>query len=272
MNYKNEIRAIVFDYDGTLIDFSYHASEKTREALELLKDKEYKICLASGRPCFLALKAFYDVFGEYPLDYISGCNGTEFMDVRKNETVFINPLTREDVVRIGELFHDIEYLMLGIYEGERFLVNRMPENPVILEWMNARWLIPELYDYSMNDKERSKVMVLNDPKDREKERIRVKDLDLDRYNHAFSSPYCYEITPKGVDKASGIRYLADLLHCDTRQILSFGDMENDLPMLLNSTGVIMENASDQLKKLIPLRTGSVDQEGIYAFLKKNHLI
>ncbi|MBQ1306714.1 MAG: HAD hydrolase family protein, partial [Erysipelotrichaceae bacterium] len=97
-------------------------------------------------------------------------------------------------------------------------------------------------------------------------------LDLDRYNHAFSSPYCYEITPKGVDKASGIRYLADLLHCDTRQILSFGDMENDLPMLLNSTGVIMENASDQLKKLIPLRTGSVDQEGIYAFLKKNHLI
>ncbi|MBO4918552.1 MAG: HAD family phosphatase [Erysipelotrichaceae bacterium] len=272
MNYKEEIMAIVFDFDGTLIDFSYQASDFTRKALELLKEKDYKICLASGRPCFLALKAFYDVFGDYPLDYISGCNGTEFMDISKNETVFIYSLSKEDIIAIGKQFESTEYLTLGIYEEECFLVNRMPENPVILEWMNARWLKPVLYDYSGNDKERSKVIVLNDPKDREKEEILVKDLDLNRYNHAFSSPYCYEITPKGVDKAAGIRYLAEILNCETRQILSFGDMENDMPMLLNSTGVIMDNAAEKLKEMIPLHTGSVEKEGIYTFLSQNHLI
>ena len=72
MNYKDEIKAIMFDYDGTLIDFDYKASDYTKKALELLKDKDYKLCISSGRPCFLALKAFKDVFGEYPLDYIFG--------------------------------------------------------------------------------------------------------------------------------------------------------------------------------------------------------
>lgn len=38
MNYKDDIKAIVFDFDGTLIDFNYKASDYTRKALELLKD------------------------------------------------------------------------------------------------------------------------------------------------------------------------------------------------------------------------------------------
>ncbi|MBQ6478297.1 MAG: HAD family phosphatase [Erysipelotrichaceae bacterium] len=272
MNYSKEIKAIVFDFDGTLIDFNYQASEYTRTALERLKEKEYKIALASGRPCFLALKAFYDVFGDYPLNYVSGCNGSEFMDVETKVTEFINPLKKDDIAKIETVFHDIDYLTLGIYEEERFLVNRLPVNPVIMEWMNARWLKPEFYDYQNNDQERSKVLVLNDPVDRKREEELVAELDLDRYNHVFSSPYCYEITPKGVDKAAGIRKLADVLNCDPKQILSFGDMENDLPMLLNSTGVIMDNASESLKERIPLHTGSVDKEGIYTFLVQNHLI
>ena len=186
--------------------------------------------------------------------------------------MFIHPLEKEDIISIGKEFDDIRYLTLGIYEEERFLVNRMPDNPVISEWMQARWLKPVLYDYSKNDKERSKVIVLNDPKDRESEEEQVKKLDLDRFSHAFSSPYCYEITPKGVDKAEGIRHLAKLLKCDMKQILSFGDMENDLPMLQCSTGVVMDNASEKLKELIPLHTGRVDKEGIYTFLHQNHLI
>ena len=194
------------------------------------------------------------------------------MDVKKNNTELIDPLEAEDVKEIERIFTDYDYLTLGIYEEDSFLVNRISENPAIIEWMNARWLKPCLYDYQKNDKRRSKVIVLNDPKDREKEEELVKKLDLERFNHAFSSPYCYEITPKGIDKSAGIRYLAKLLKCDTRQILSFGDMENDLPMLLNSTGVIMDNAAEKLKNMIPLHTGAVDKEGIYAFLHQNHLI
>ena len=75
MNYKEEIKAIAFDFDGTLIDFNYQTTDYTKKALAELAKSEYKVCLSSGRPCFLAVKAFENSFGEYPLDYVFGCNG-----------------------------------------------------------------------------------------------------------------------------------------------------------------------------------------------------
>ena len=83
---------------------------------------------------------------------------------------------------------------------------------------------------------------------------------------------CFEITLKGVTKAKSIEYLSQLLDCEKKQILSFGDMENDMEMLKESTGVIMDNADESLKKQIPFHTSRVDELGIYEFLANNHLI
>ena len=49
-------------------------------------------------------------------------------------------------------------------------------------------------------------------------------------------------------------------------------MENDLPMLLNSTGVVMDNASDDIKSQVKLHTSAVDEYGVYEFLHENGLI
>lgn len=271
MNYRDDIKAIMFDFDGTLIDFNYRASDYTRIALEELKDKGYKLCLASGRPCFLALKAFIDIFGEYPLDYIFGCNCTEMMDVRKNEITMINPLSIDDVRYLGIVISQ-DYLVLGIYEETQFLINRTTDNEEIRKWLGARWLNPVEYDYSKNDKVRSKVIVLNDPADRDREIEYISTLDLSRFNAAYSSPYCLEIVPRDVSKAYACDILSKILGIDNSQILAFGDESNDIDMLKNCTGVIMGNARQEFLDMIPLHTASVDSEGIYAFLKENHLI
>ena len=92
------------------------------------------------------------------------------------------------------------------------------------------------------------------------------------YSAAYSSPMCYEIAPKGVNKAKSIERLASILGCNNNQILSFGDMPNDLPMLENSTGVVMDNASDEMKAKIKLHTSAVDKMGVYEFLNNNKLI
>ena len=273
MNYKDDIKAIVFDYDGTLIDFNYHASEYTKKALELLKDKDYKICLSSGRPCYLSKKAFIDSFGEYPLDYIFGCNGAEFEDLTKNEFTLLSSLKASEVSKLAKLL-DNDLLVLCIYNGEEFLVNKLVNDKELLDWMNARWLRPVLFDFETNSENRSKVLALNKKVDRFKE-IEIIDSikdELSDFNYAFSSNNCLEFIPKDVSKAKCIDKLCELLNCDHSQILSFGDMPNDMPMLLNSTGVIMGNASDDLKAKINLHTSRVDEEGIYKFLSKNGLI
>ena len=106
----------------------------------------------------------------------------------------------------------------------------------------------------------------------EKEEAFLKNIDLSKYSSAYSSPNCFEIAPKGVNKAKAIERLANILSCDNSQILSFGDMPNDLPMLLNSTGVVMENASDEMKSQVTLHTSRVDDKGVYEFLHNNQLI
>lgn len=271
MNYKEKIKAVAFDYDGTLIDFDYQASELTKTALKRLCESEYKVALVSGRPCFLALKAFKEAFGDLKLDYIFGCNGSEVMDCKSGETKILYPLKAEEVQDIARFFHE-PYLYMGIYEGETFLVDKIPEDPEIIEWMNARWLTPVYHDHSKNEKPRSKVIILNKKQDREKEQEYLKTIDLSAYSSFYSSPYCFEIAPKGVSKASSCEYLAKLLNCSMEQILSFGDNDNDMDMLKATTGVIMDNAREDLKAQIPLHTGAVDKEGIFGFLSKNHLI
>ncbi|MBQ2233176.1 MAG: HAD family phosphatase [Erysipelotrichaceae bacterium] len=271
MNYKEEIKAVAFDFDGTLIDFKYNATELTKTALKKLCDSHYKVCVVSGRPCFLALKAFEDKFGDLPLDYVFGCNGSEVMDVRKGEIKILTPLKAEDVRHIASLIN-APYLIRGIYDGETFLVDKMPEDQEFIDWMNARWLTPVLYDYAKNDKVRSKVICLNKKEDRDREDAYLKGVDLSNYNAFYSSPNCFEIAPKGVSKASSCEYLAKELGCSMKQILTFGDNDNDMDMLKATSGVIMDNAREELKAQIPLHTGRVDEGGIYEFLSQNGLI
>ena len=45
MNYKEEIKAVAFDFDGTLIDFKYNATELTKTALKKLCDSDQKVFL-----------------------------------------------------------------------------------------------------------------------------------------------------------------------------------------------------------------------------------
>ena len=271
MNYKDEIRAVVFDFDGTLIDFNYQATDYTRQALKKLKENNYKVCLASGRPCFLAKKAFENTFGKYDLDYVFGCNGSEMMDCKLDKTEILYPLSVEDVKKIGKLI-DCDYLTLGIYDGSTFLVNKPCTSKDKKEWLDARWLEPVVYDFEQNDIVRSKVIVLNDKADRPKEDEFLKNIDLSDYSASYSSPQCFEIAPKGVNKGKSMDRLAEILGCSNSQILSFGDMPNDLPMLENSTGVVMDNASDQMKAKIALHTSAVDKMGVYEFLSNNKLI
>lgn len=271
MNYKEEIKAVAFDFDGTLIDFNYNATNYTLTALKRLNEEGYKVCLSSGRPCFMALRAFKEKFEDCKLDYVFGCNGSEIMDVNKNETKILYPLKAEDIKYIGKVLQN-DFLTVGIYEDEKFLVNQIRDSVDLNNWMKARYLTPTLFDYQSNDVDRSKVIVVNDKNDREKEIEFLKNVDLSEYSTFFSSPYCFEIAPKGVSKAKSCEVLAELLNCRMDQILSFGDMENDMPMLKATTGVIMDNATDELKAQIKLHTSRVDELGVYDFLSKNGLI
>ena len=59
-----------------------------------------------------------------------------------------------------------------------------------------------------------------------------------------------ELAPKGVNKAYGLKFLSQTLAIDQKDIIAFGDEHNDAEMIdYAGWGVVMQNGTDQLKKL-----------------------
>ena len=82
-----------------------------------------------------------------------------------------------------------------------------------------------------------------------------------------------EIMAKNITKATAIEKLCELKNISIEKTIAFGDNYNDFEMLTTvKQGFLMDNAPDELKKLIKLHTDSNDNDGIYKALKELSLL
>ncbi len=85
----------------------------------------------------------------------------------------------------------------------------------------------------------------------------------DAFEYNTSSPRFYEVQAKGCNKASGLRFLADLLsRRDGHPIrtVAVGDQENDLPMLrIADLSACPANAMDEVKATVDLSLCHCDE-------------
>ena len=78
-----------------------------------------------------------------------------------------------------------------------------------------------------------------------------------------------EVNAKGADKGSALLWLADYLGIDREETMSFGDGENDIPMIQAAgIGVAMENALDTVKAAADMITLKNDEDGVAAAIRK----
>lgn len=78
----------------------------------------------------------------------------------------------------------------------------------------------------------------------------------------------FELMPKGIDKATGLRFMEEQLGVPYEDIIVFGDSENDLEMLRYAkTSVIMNHAPAELSPYADLRTDS-DENGVAEGIEK----
>ena len=70
--------------------------------------------------------------------------------------------------------------------------------------------------------------------------------------------------PKGFCKASGILKVCELLDIDIKDTYAFGDSNNDFSMLeIAGHSIVMENGTDEVKKIAEYITTSVTDDGIF---------
>lgn len=83
----------------------------------------------------------------------------------------------------------------------------------------------------------------------------------------------YDILPTNANKGLGVKILADYLDIDLKDVVCFGDGDNDYEMIKTAGfGIAMGNATDKVKQVADYVTDNVGNDGIYKALKKLNYI
>ncbi len=259
------IKALFFDIDGTLVSFNTHEiPDTTVKAIQQAKANGVKVFISTGRP-----KAFIsslESIEPYIDGYITNNGACSFIG---DTVINSNPITPGDVSTIYNyaIEHNHPMIIMGkddfaiinnydivytIFYGElRIRVDRniRPAEEVMKS---------EIYQMTMflSPEEESQLTL--------------------KTNHINSARWCpdfTDITDQSADKGQGLEKMAEYLGFQIDETMSFGDGGNDIPIIKRAgIGVVMGNATDEVKQFADYVTTSVDDDGVFNALRHFQVI
>ncbi len=264
---QETFKLVASDIDGTLIRGDGTLSRRTIDVLDRLADKGVPTVLVTGRPVRW-LRQLYDQL-EKPLPAVCA-NGAVVYDPATDEILRAAPLATElliDVARqLRESIPDIS-LAVEVEDGRSF-------------WHEESW--PLHWD----DVERA-VRVISTPE--ELTSAPAVKLLARSANHGpddflalvsrtlgtvvetthSSSSALVEISAAGVTKAAGLAWFCERDGLTAADVVAFGDMPNDLPLLAwAGRSVAMGNAHPALREVADEVTLTNDEDGVAAYLER----
>ncbi|MEV6598946.1 HAD family hydrolase [Actinoplanes sp. NPDC051346] len=263
----SEFRLVASDIDGTLIRDDGTLSPRTIDVLDRLHDRGVPTVLVTGRPVRW-LRQLYDQMAE-PLPAVCA-NGAVVYDPDSDEILRAAPLSVElllDVTkRLREAVPDVA-LAVEVENGRSF-------------WYEEKWPLRW-------DAEHHAVRMLTTPEelttapavkllarsarhepDEFAELVSRTLGELAVATHSSSSALV-EISAAGVTKAAGLAWLCEREGIDATEVIAFGDMPNDLPLLAwAGRSVAMGNAHPAVKEVADEVALTNDEDGVAAYLER----
>lgn len=255
------IKAVFFDVDGTLYSHTTGSiSESTRRALEMLKKKDIKYYVATGRHMLElqdmpVLDIVYD-------GYIT-LNGQLCLDEKKQFFYgkAIDGTEKECLVR---LFKEKVFPIMFIEENRMYMnfINQL----VIDAQTDISTAIADVEDYQDGN---IYMAVAYLPKEEEESlKKQLPGCKITRWNKN-----AIDIISSTGGKINGIKQYLKQNNWSVDEIMAFGDAENDMEMLaFAKVGVAMGNAEQYVKEHADYVTKSVDDRGVEYALKQYGII
>ena len=251
-----------FDLDGTLYTHRTHdVSSKTIYALDALKEKGNRVFLATSRTQ-AELEHLPSSLRQFPFDGRILEGGARILDENGND-LFKVKIPSASVKQIQNLCQSHGW----IWRYSNSFGNYWAVPPTVFAhhaYFKLYLCAPVYVPYT--DQEALNVLIfLKDPSDVKTIKKNVHDCSFVDFRHAI------EIREKSIDKIKGVNWCKKAFHL--QKTYCFGDGENDIDMLKGADhGRWMGNGHPRLKAVADEVIQSVDQDGIYQYLKKNQLI
>lgn len=261
-------RLVACDVDGTLLsgDSSRPISDRTRGALDLAREAGIVVVLVSAR----APRSIKWVAGLGGITGIAICmNGALVYDLDEDAVVKVWPLdastVRDVVVRIreelpGVTFHWEKETGFGREPEYEALARPLRDHEipmrVVCDILEESEPIAKLIARHVDYDSSSLAHRLDGPLD-------------DTVLVTISDPTFVEITASSVTKASALAWVCERLSVLPEQVIAFGDMTNDIPMLSwSGYAVAVGNAHEALKEVADEVAPSNTVDGVAAVLER----
>ncbi|HEY8364505.1 MAG TPA: Cof-type HAD-IIB family hydrolase [Haloplasmataceae bacterium] len=257
-------KIVFIDIDGTLFDNEHNLIHpSTIKALAKLKEKNIKVCIASGRSMVLC----QEVLNRYKLS----CDGYVLINgqyvILNEEVIYKNPLPK---TFINEFISEckrkqLDYGFMAL--DDTFVSSHRKE--VVKSFSDFKMSLP-------------RVIV---QEDLSKELYQALFFDIDSIPY-FSQKFAQyvkfiiwsindgaDVIPLYASKKIGMKKIIEKLQINREDVYAFGDSLNDMEMLeYANIGVAMGNAHPELKRIANLVTDDIDKDGLYKALKLLDLI
>lgn len=262
---------IASDVDGTLLDNDENITERTRAAVHAAIESGTGFILATGRPPRW-IAPVVDALGFAPLAVCA--NGAVLYDPNTDRVISARTLSADSLVKLAEVVY-------RVLPGAGLAVERIGErahDAVTPQFVSSpgyehAWLNPDNTEVSLQDLLSRPAIKLLVRKAGAASADMVAEL-ADHIGSAAELTYStnnglVEVVPAGITKASGIEELITPLGIGIEQVVAFGDMPNDLPMLVQAGhGVAMGNAHPEVLAAAAEITAPNTEDGLARVLER----
>ncbi len=259
-------RAVACDLDGTLLRDDMTVSPRTRAALAAVEAAGIMLVFVTGRPP----RWIHPVASQTDHRGLVICgNGALLYDLHTEEVVEQDLISPETLVRvIGMVRAAVPGATFGVDYGDYFA--HETAFPI-----GDRARTPDVKMVPATDLLRrptAKLMIRHLKHDSDALLLAVREVLGELVEVTTSTavgPGLIEISAAGVSKATALARLCESRGIDAADVVAFGDMPNDLPMLAwAGRSYAMANAHRDVLAAVPGRAPSNEEDGVAAVLEQ----
>lgn len=265
-----DIKLLVLDVDGTLLNSNREMSERTVKTLKKVQQNGVRIALATGRPTYGVLPFAKAIDLDFNDGFIISYNGAKVLEASTGKVLFERTIDPKMVPYL-EKQAERSGCVLAYYENDE-VVATDTDNPHIVDeaQMNNMALrhvdsIAEAMSHLEDDKDTwpTELILVND----DEQVLNGMDEYLQRHLNGVmdtihSNPYYLEVVGYQVGKSHAMSALVQKLGISMKEVMALGDGRADINMLqMAGIGIAMGNAPEEVKRCADYTTLSNDEDG-----------
>ncbi|MEN8120584.1 MAG: Cof-type HAD-IIB family hydrolase [Bacteroidota bacterium] len=249
-------KMILVDLDGTLLNSKKEIGDKDWNTLIKLGSEGIIRVFATGRTLYSAMKV---LDSSTPFDYLVFSSGAGIVDWHTNKVIYSETLNISQISETENILRKLEVnfaIQLPIPENHKYYFHKSKKSNTDFEWRNDLY---KKYSFKLNSsyplqQATQFLVILEDEKEFEVVKSKIPNLKVIRATSPIDGKSIWlEIFPENISKASGGKYLCDMLNISEQDTIGIGNDYNDIDLLKwTHKSFAVANSPEIIKKMFSI--------------------